>query len=75
MIRFVKIQLSLTDTQVCALVALKRGSIKGWGVPEYLAEQTLKELSALGLIDVYSTLTTSGELVILATGNDSVVTQ
>ena len=75
MIRLVKIQLSLTDAQMVALVQIKRCDVKGWGWPDDIPNEVAGDLIALGLISHQGDLTTSGELVILATGNDSVVTQ
>lgn len=73
--KLVRVQFVLTDTQVFGLLAISRGNLKGWGVPDDLCVQTVLELKGLGLIGSADTLTHAGELVISAAGLDSVVRQ
>jgi hypothetical protein len=75
--RLVAIQLALTATQLNALVAIKRGMAKGWGAPDDLPSGVEEELTKLGLVNSWTNeyVTAAGELVILATGNESVVNQ
>jgi len=74
-VKLVRVQFVLTDTQTCGLLAVSRGNLKGWGVPDDLSEQTMLELRGLGLVGSADTLTHAGELVITATGLESVVRQ
>lgn len=76
-IKMVAIQFTLTDAQLTALVRIKRGLLKGWGAPEDIYTGMVDELGALGLVNelLPELITAAGELVIVATGNDSVVNQ
>lgn len=76
-VRLVAIQFVLTESQLRALVSIKRGMLKGWGPPEDLPSGMEEELTRLGLVNSWTKnyVTAAGELVILSTGNDSVVTQ
>lgn len=73
--KLVAIQLVLTDEQLNSLAAIKRAEIKGWPVPHDLCEATTLSLCELGLTDLNDVLTHAGELVISATGLESVVVQ
>lgn len=73
--KLVRVQFVLTDDQLATLAAIKRAEIKGWPVPSELCEATALSLCELGLTDLNDVLTHAGELVISATGLESVVVQ
>ena len=73
--RLVTIQFALTESQLNALTAIKRGQVKGWGWPEDLCNETAGSLINLGVISHQGDLTHAGELVISAAGLESVVAQ
>lgn len=75
MIRLTQITLTLTDEQVVALTLIRRGELKGFGWPDCISNDMAQSLIDLGLISHQGDMTTSGVLVIQATGNDTVVTQ
>lgn len=73
--KLVAIQFALTDSQINALTSIKRGQVKGWGWPDGVGSKDAMYLMDQGLISERGTLTNAGELVISASGLESVVNQ
>lgn len=73
--KLVRVQFVLTDDQLNLLTRIKRAQIKGWCVPGDMCEDTRRALTDLGLVDANDVLTHAGELVISASGLESVVNQ
>lgn len=73
--KLVVIQLTLTEAQLNALTAIKRGQVKGWGWPDDVGCQLGVELMELGLVGARGQITHAGELAISSAGLESVVNQ
>lgn len=73
--KLVTIQFALTQSQLNALTAIKRGQVKGWGWPDGIGSKLAADLMDQGFINHRGNLTNAGELVISASGLESVVNQ
>lgn len=73
--KLVMVQFVLVESQLNALLAIKRAQVKGWGVPDEIPWSALKNLGDLGFLTGldFEKITLAGELVISSSGLDSVV--
>lgn len=71
--KLVTVQFALVDSQLNALLAIKRAQVRGQGWPDDMCNETAGSLINLGLIGHQGDITTAGELVISSSGLESVV--
>lgn len=69
----VTVQFVITQSQLNALLAIKRAQARGMGWPDGMCNETAGSLINLGLIGHQGDITIAGELVISSSGLDSVV--